>query len=153
MDIKELRLHCGLTQPEAAQIVGIPFRTYCRYEAQESYNGSFKYEQIARILEAQAKGRVLSINEITEIVFAICSRYSVGACYLFGSYAKGKAAKDSDIDLMIVSDVDGIEYYELLGFLEEKLGKKVDLICLETAMQNIKLMDEILKDGVKIYSR
>lgn len=27
MDIKELRLHCGLTQPEAAQIVGIPFRT------------------------------------------------------------------------------------------------------------------------------
>lgn len=54
---------------------------------------------------------------------------------------------------MIVSDVDGIEYYELLGFLEEKLGKKVDLICLETAIQNIKLMDEILKDGVKIYSR
>ena len=31
------------------------------------------------------------------------------------------------------------------------LGKKVDLIRLETAMQNAKLLNEILKDGVKVY--
>ena len=153
MDIRELRLHCGLTQPEAAQIVGIPFRTYCRYEAQESYKGSFKYEQIAKILNEQAKDRVLSINEIKDAVSDLCSRFYVNVCYLFGSYAKGKATKDSDIDLMIASELDGIEYYELLGLLEEKLGKKIDLIRLETAIQNIKLMGEILKDGVKIYSR
>lgn len=52
---------------------------------------------------------------------------------------------------MIVSSVEGIEYYELLGSLEEKLSKKVDLLRLETAIQNNKLMNEILKEGIRVY--
>ena len=58
---------------------------------------------------------------------------------------------DSDIDLMIVSGIEGIEYYQLLNELETKLKKKIDLLRLETAIQNVKLMNEILKDGIKIY--
>ena len=56
-----------------------------------------------------------------------------------------------DIDLMIVSGIDGIEYYQLLNELETKLNKKVDLLRLEIAVQNVKLINEILKDGIKIY--
>ena len=52
---------------------------------------------------------------------------------------------------MIVSELEGIEYYQLLGDLENQLKKKIDLIRLETAIQNVKLMSEILKEGVKIY--
>ena len=144
-------MRCGITQPAAAELVGIPFRTYCRYEADEAYKNSFKYAQIVKILEDYLKDKVLSLGEIQAAVSSSCSNYPVNACYLFGSYAKGKATKDSDVDLMLVSTVEGIEYYELLGLLEEKLGKKVDLIRLETAVQNVKLMNEILKDGVKVY--
>ena len=151
MELKDLRLSCRLTQPEAAKLVGIPFRTYCRYEAEEAYKGSFKYEQMSKILEDKLKDKVLSLEEITKAVSAACRSYPVDACYLFGSYAKGRATKDSDVDLMLVSDIEGIVYYELLGSLEDKLGKKVDLLRLETAMQNVKLMNEILKDGVKVY--
>lgn len=30
--LKEIRIEKSITQPEAAKIVGVPFRTYCRYE-------------------------------------------------------------------------------------------------------------------------
>ena len=151
MNLKEIRKASGLTQPEAADLVGVPFRTYCRYEDEPSYVGSFKYNQFLKLIGDYAKERVLSVEDIKDGVGIVCSRYPVDACYLFGSYAKGKATKESDIDLMIVSSVEGIEYYDLLGSLEERLSKKVDLLRLETAVQNVKLMSEILKDGIRIY--
>ena len=57
MILKDLRLRCGITQPAAAKLVGIPFRTYCRYEADEAYKDSFKYAQIVKILEDYLKDR------------------------------------------------------------------------------------------------
>ena len=151
MKLKELRKQLGLTQPEAANLLNIPFRTYCRYEDQPQYEGTFKYNQMMFVLNEKAASIVLKIETIKEVVSNICSKYKVNACYLFGSYAKGKARSDSDIDLMIVSELEGIEYYQLLGDLENQLKKKIDLIRLETAIQNVKLMNEILKEGVKIY--
>lgn len=151
MNLKELRKSSGLTQPEAADLVGVPFRTYCRYEDEPNYVGTFKYNQFMKLLEDYAKNRVLTVEAIKEAVGDVCARYPTDACYLFGSYAKGKATKDSDVDLMIVSSIEGIEYYDLLGSLEERLSKKVDLLRLETAIQNVKLMNEILKEGVRIY--
>ena len=151
MNLKELRKSSGLTQPEAADLVGVPFRTYCRYEDEPNYVGTFKHNQFMKLLEDYAKNRVLTVEAIKEAVGDVCTRYPIDACYLFGSYAKGKATKDSDVDLMIVSSIEGIEYYDLLGSLEERLSKKVDLLRLETAIQNVKLMNEILKEGIRVY--
>ena len=151
MKLKELRKQLGLTQPEAANLLNIPFRTYCRYEDQPQYESTFKYNQMMSVLNEKASSIVLKIETIKEVVSNICSKHKVNACYLFGSYAKGKARSDSDVDLMIVSELEGIEYYQLLGDLENRLKKKIDLIRLETAIQNVKLMNEILKEGVKIF--
>lgn len=151
MELKETRKQLGLTQPEAAAILNIPFRTYCRYEDKEQYKGTFKYNQMLTILNDYASKAVLSLDLIKNAVSSVCLKYDVSAVYLFGSYAKSKARSDSDIDLMIVSGIEGIEYYQLLNELETKLKKKIDLLRLETAIQNVKLMNEILKDGIKIY--
>ena len=151
MELKETRKQLGLTQPEAANLLGVPFRTYCRYEDEERYEGTFKYNQMIAVLNENAATLVLKIEKIKEVVSKIFNRHRVSACYLFGSYAKGKARSDSDIDLMIVSELEGIEYFQLAGELQDKLKKKVDLIRVETAVQNVKLMNEILKDGVKIF--
>ena len=151
MELREKRLQLGLTQPEAAVILNIPFRTYCRYEGEAKYNGTFKYNQMVSLLNEYAKKVILSSESIKEIVSNVCKGYDVSAVYLFGSYAKNKARSDSDIDLMIVSGIDGIEYYQLLNELETKFNKKVDLLRLEIAVQNVKLINEILKDGIKIY--
>ena len=50
MNLKEIRISKGLTQLEASKIVLIPLRTYKRYENDESYQKSFKYEQIIKVL-------------------------------------------------------------------------------------------------------
>ena len=151
MELKELRKQIGLTQPEAAAILNIPFRTYCRYEDDERYKGTFKHNQMLSILSEYASKVVLPIDLIKNVVSNVCQKHDVSAVYLFGSYAKNKARSDSDIDLMIVSNIEGIEYYQLLSELEENLKKKIDLLRLEAAIQNVKLMNEILKDGIKIY--
>ena len=141
----------GLTQPEAAVILNIPFRTYCRYEDVKQRENTFKYNQMVALLNKYAEEMVLKLETIKTTVTSVLSRYDVNTCYLFGSYAKGKATGASDIDLMIVSNVEGIELYKIIDELENRFKKKVDLIRLETAIQNVKLINEILKDGVKIY--
>lgn len=151
MKLKNLRKSIGLTQPEAASVTGIPFRTYCRYEDEHQYENTFKYNQMIEILTKYASKTILPLETIKSLVSEVLIHYNVSTCYLFGSYAKGKAKPNSDIDLMIVSEIEGIEFYEIVGKLEEKLHKKVDLLRLETAVQNVKLMNDILKEGVKIY--
>ena len=151
MELKELRKQMGLTQPEAAIILNIPFRTYCRYEDEKQRENTFKYNQMIILLNKYAEEMVLKLETIKAAISDVLSKHNVSACYLFGSYAKGKATGASDIDLMIVSDVEGIELYQIIDELENKLNKKVDLIRLETAIQNVRLINEILKDGIKIY--
>lgn len=151
MELREARKQIGYTQPEAAAFLGIPFRTYCRYESEEQYKDTFKYNQMVSLLNKRLDSIVLKIETIKDVAATVFVNYKVSACYLFGSYAKGKAKSDSDVDLMIVSEIEGIEYYQLLNDLETKLGKKIDLLRLETAIQNARLMNEILKDGIKIY--
>ena len=151
MKLKELRKQLNLTQPQAASILGIPFRTYCRYEDEGKYEDTFKYNQMVSILEKHTAKTILSLEFIKNVVADIFRYHNVESCYLFGSYAKGKARPDSDIDLMIVSDVEGLAFYQLISDLETRFKKKVDLLRLETAVQNVKLMNEILKDGIKIY--
>ena len=60
-------------------------------------------------------------------------------------------ATNSDVDLMIISDIDGLDFFKLNDELERRLMKKVDLIKLSVAVQNVKLMNNILNEGFKIY--
>ena len=58
MNLKELRISKGINQETAAKIVEIPLRTYKRYENDESYQNSFKYEQIINILSNIKKSKI-----------------------------------------------------------------------------------------------
>lgn len=151
MRLKEYRKELGLTQPEAANLLNVPFRTYCRYENEIKYENSFKYNQFFEILTKYSSKRILKLERIKEIVDEVLKKYPVTTCYLFGSYAKGKALENSDVDLMIVSDIDGLDFFKLNDELERRLMKKVDLIKLSVAVQNVKLMNNILNEGFKIY--
>ena len=46
MNLKELRKIKGYTQPEVSELLGIPLRTWKRYESNNSLSNSFKYKQI-----------------------------------------------------------------------------------------------------------
>lgn len=155
MTLKELRKQKKLTQVECAKYLGIPVRTYQNYENDESKNTSIKYLYMLQKLEQfgfidESHG-ILSIQTIRDICNDAFSDYDVIYCYLFGSYAKGKATESSDIDLLISTSETGMRFFDLVETLREKLRKKVDVLNREQLNGNDSLLDEILKDGVKIY--
>ena len=81
----------------------------------------------------------------------VFKEYNVEYAYLFGSYAKGVATETSDVDLLVSMPVNGLAFYELIETLREGLKKKVDLLDIAQLNNNPKLVQEILRDGVKIY--
>lgn len=94
---------------------------------------------------------LLRINEIKEICARVFEKYDVEYCYLFGSYAKGIAKETSDVDLLISTNIKGLKYYGLVEDLRTQLKKKVDALDVNQLKDNIELIHEILKDGLKIY--
>lgn len=64
---------------------------------------------------------------------------------LFGSYARGEAGPDSDVDLLVdFSEKSFDRYMELKELLEELLGRKVDLV-MKGALKP-RLREQILSD-------
>ena len=155
MDLIDLRKQNGLTQKEAAQLIGVPYRTYIRYEENPSYVGSFKYRMFLSTLEnalrVDEEHGLLTIDKIKELLMPIFKQRNISFCYLFGSYAKGYATEKSDIDLCILTSLSGLDFVGLIEDIRNALHKKVDLIRFNTLKDNLELVSEILKEGIKIY--
>ena len=74
--------------------------------------------------------------------------------WLFGSYARGEADENSDIDILV--DLDhanpiGLDYYSWFDELAQKLNKKVDIVSAGWENKHIKPF--IYKDKRIIYER
>ena len=155
MMLKELRKKKKLTQAACAKYLGIPLRTYQNYETDASKAGSIKYNFMLQKLEqygfVDETHGILTIEQIKNICASVFEQYSVEYCYLFGSYAKGKANEISDVDLLISTSVSGMRFYDLVESIREALQKKVDILNREQLNNNPELINEILKDGIKIY--
>lgn len=94
---------------------------------------------------------LITIEDIKEKCNVVFEEYPVHYCILFGSYAKGTAREDSDVDLLISSKVKGLKYYGMVEKIREMLHKKIDILDLAQLKDNIELTNEILKDGIRIY--
>lgn len=155
MTLKELRISKGLTQAACAKVVGVPMRTYVRYEADEGRKDTVKYRYIFDALQKYGvideEHGLLTIEKIQKICAPLFEKYGVKYAYLFGSYAKGKATERSDVDLLISMPLNGLRFYELVEMLRESLKKKVDLLDESQLENNTALVREILQDGIKIY--
>ena len=154
-ELRSLRLKSRLTQKEAARKIGISLRSYVSYENEETLAGTPKYRfllsemrELARLDEEHG---TLTVDEIRTICNEVLKDYPVQYCYLFGSYAKGKATATSDVDLLISSEITGLRFYELTEKLRESLRKKIDLLDVKQLAGNAELLNEVLKDGIKLY--
>ena len=104
---------------------------------------------------------IYTIEEIRRIVTPIAEKYYLPAIYLFGSYARGTANEDSDVDLLV--DTAGTQLKSLLTLgalyndLEEALGKKIDLITVSSLQQRLQIQseaafrDNVWKEKVSLY--
>lgn len=160
MSLKQVRTTYNLSQLQASKLVGVPLRTYLRYEKDEQYGNKLKRQMMINIINkacevTEDKG-ILTITQIKEILttlFESAYKGKVEYCYLFGSYAKGYAKDSSDVDLFISTSLTGLDFVGLIEACRRALKKKVDLIRLVETKNNIQLLNEIMKDGIRIYEQ
>ena len=98
--------------------------------------------------------RVFSLDEIRMTASQVARKYGVCKLHLFGSYARGEATADSDLDFYIEEKGNLQNLFQLSGFiidLEENFGCHVDV--LSGKIQDRVLYENILKDKVQIYER
>ena len=154
-DLKSIRLDKKLTQQQAAGIVGISLRSYKSYENDLDKRGNLKYnyiyEKLSQINPIDEEHGIVDLEYISRKCAEIFDKYKINFCYLFGSYAKGKAKDDSDVDLLISTEIKGLKFFGLVEELRNSLQKKVDVIEVAGLKDNVELLEEILKDGIKIY--
>jgi len=155
MKLKEKRKNLGLTQNQVSELVGIPLRTYKNYENDSNKEETIKYnyimEKLDKVYYVDEENGVLTIEKITDECQKVFDDYDIEYCYLFGSYSKGLAQQNSDIDLLISSNINGLEFFGLVEKLRLGLHKKIDLILVNQLVNNANLINEIFKDGIKIY--
>jgi len=95
--------------------------------------------------------RIYTIEEIRAVVCEIAQQYGVDKVSLFGSYARGNARQDSDIDLRIDKGrIRGL--FQLSGFhldLEERLKIHVDVLTTESL--DDKFLKRISEEEIILY--
>ena len=89
---------------------------------------------------------------IQDVASAIGRKYSTGNMYLFGSYAKGSATKDSDIDILLEKGkIRGL--IQLAGLkldFEERLGIPVDVLTPDCLSKSF--LENIRKERIMLYA-
>lgn len=103
---------------------------------------------------------IYTLEEIRSRTLPIIQKYRIPAMYLFGSYARGQATEDSDLDFLV--DTTGTDLTSLLRLgalycdLEDAFEKRVDLITVRSIMQNTDMASDVdfrnavLKERVRL---
>ena len=101
-----------------------------------------------------------TIEEIQRRVTPVAEKYRLAAVWLFGSYARGEATAESDVDLLVDlsgANIHGLEYGGLYDDLEQALERKldmVDLFALEEATDRrglLRFRDAVRRERIMIY--
>lgn len=152
--LKEIRKSIGFTQDQAAKYLNVSVRSYKTYEKDPAKTGTIKYDymvtKLGELNFIDENHGLLSVDLIQSKCAEIFKDYKIEYAYLFGSYAKDKAKEDSDVDILISATVKGLKFYGLVEKISVSLKKKVDLLDMNQVVNNPELLNEILKDGIKI---
>ena len=157
MTLKEARQRAALTQEKAANLLGVSLRSYKTYENDPAKAGTFKYAFMAEKLEAlgtvdETHG-LLTLEDIKRACRETFADYPISYCYLFGSYAKAEANEHSDVDLLVSGEVGGLGFFGMVESLREALHKQADVLTPSQLQNNPELLNEILRDGIKVYDK
>jgi len=108
---------------------------------------------------------IYSIEELKSRIMPVAQKYRLPAVYLFGSYARGEATDDSDVDILIDRSNSAIYGRGLFGMaavyedLREALGKELDLVTVAALEQDSgskssrRFAEAIKKERVALYEQ
>jgi predicted nucleotidyltransferase len=104
-------------------------------------------EELRRIfLKTESFGRFIrdNLEEVWNIRFAL----------IYGSFARGEESEGSDVDLLVVGDVDERRMLSIFDKVEERMGREVNYIAWtvaefeEKVRERVPLLDEIVSSPV-----
>lgn len=160
--IKVIRDNLELTQDQVSILTGIPVKTLRNWEQGVRNPSEWTIDLVMdRLLRIEMEKHanidestgILSFLTIKEKICNLAKNYDIERIYLFGSYIKGTAKEDSDVDLYIESPLFGLDFFELAEMFRKILGKKIGLLSDKTIEPNSTISNEIFRTGVLIYER
>ena len=85
-----------------------------------------------------------------EAIRAIAGRHGVTRIRVFGSFARGEAGEDSDLDLLIEAGGNRTAFFPggFLADLEEELGRHVDVVE-EPGLHHL-IRDAVLREAIPL---
>ena len=105
---------------------------------------------------------IYTAEQISRIVEPIAKKYGLPAVYLFGSYARGTATEESDIDLLVDTTGTAIrslfDLGGLYGEFEEAFDKSIDMVTMGAIMQkpqmpsDVDFRNAVLRERKRIYA-
>ena len=106
---------------------------------------------IVSLIDRDINKSIYTIKEIKNKIKPILNKYGIYDIYLFGSYARGEANNNSDIDIYCESGNIRtlIDQGKLIDELEESLGKRVDIIFLSSYIEE-NFKKQIMEDLIKL---
>ena len=92
----------------------------------------------------------ISINDIREKTIPALKKAGVLKSSLFGSFARGEAGPQSDVDLLVELPEDRtlFDLMDLQDDLESALGKKVDVVTFRSLHHLMR--DQVLREQIPI---
>ena len=96
--------------------------------------------------------KIYSIDEIKKIVEPIAKRYGVQAIYLFGSYARGTATEESDMDFLVFGG-DGFKcslVYAIGEDLREAFQKDIDIFEVHEVNENSDFYRSVMEERKQV---
>ena len=92
-----------------------------------------------------------SIDEIKSKAVPVAKDYGISKLSLFGSYARGEATDESDIDFYIdKGKLRGlVQYFSFVDDLENALKCHVDVVT--TSIEDKAFLGNIVKEGIVLY--
>ena len=113
-------------------------------------------------MSGRKKNLPYKVTEIRQIIAPIAARYKLKAVYLFGSYARGEATADSDIDFLVDTEGAGLDTLFKLGGLyaelEAAFACPIDLVTVASLNQpsrhasQAQLRENIWQEKVDVYA-
>mgnify|MGYP003330664756 CR=1 FL=1 len=106
---------------------------------------------IVSVIEKDINNDVLTLSKIKKTIKPILNKYGITDINLFGSYARGEANTNSDVDIYCnkgnIKNL--IEQGKMEDELEQALNKEVDVIFNSSKMDPF-FKEQIMEDMIKL---
>ncbi len=151
----------GLTQADLARASSLDRTAVSKIERGHRKVGSLELARIARVLgrplewflEEGAPGDkrpLLDLRRRRRAIAEIAARHGADSLRVFGSFARGEARPESDIDLLVRMD-GGRSLFDqaaMLVELRDLLGREVDVVTEDGLRESIR--ERVLREAVPL---